>query len=192
MQKMEISQLGTKRGEQEIFKNLGVCLPAGACLIIRGANGSGKTTLLKTLAGLLQPATGNFSAEGAISYLGHQSGLKSNMTLQEHLDFWGKLYNAELLIPVAIVFLRLEKELHTPCGQLSAGWQRRTALARLILSQSDIWLLDEPLNSLDDNSVEIILSLIATRCDQGGIVLMSYHGALKIPFGQVLQMEDFG
>lgn len=188
---MEISQLTTTRGEQEVFWNLGVCLPAGACLIIRGANGSGKTTLLKTLAGLLKPSAGFCNTTGTVSYLGHQSGLKSNMTLQEHLDFWGKLYNAELLIPIAITFLRLEKERNTPCGQLSAGWQRRTALARLILSQTDIWLLDEPLHSLDDTSTEIILSLIATRCDQGGIVLMSYHGALKIPFGQVLQMEDF-
>jgi heme exporter protein A len=113
------------------------------------------------------------------------------MTLKEHLDLWASLYDGKLLIPAAVAFLRLEKELYTPCGQLSAGWQRRAALARLILAQTDIWLLDEPLNSLDDTSVEIILSLIATRCDQGGMVVMSYHGALKIPFGQILQMEDF-
>ena len=187
----EIEALTVQRGETEIFRNLGLCLVPGACLIIRGENGSGKTTLLKTLAGLLKPTSGSCKTEHEVSYVGHQSGLKQNMTLKEQLDFWGKLYDATLLIPAAIAFLRLEKELHTSCGQLSAGWQRRTALARLILAQTDIWLLDEPLNSLDDNSVEIILSLIATRCDQGGIVIMSYHGVLKIPFGQVLQMEDF-
>lgn len=188
---IKISQLAAQRDAREIFKNLSISLNPGTCLIIRGANGSGKTTLLKTLAGLLPPSEGSFSIEGDCSYLGHQSGLKWNMTLKEHLDFWGELYNAHTLIPAAIAFLRLQDELNTPCGQLSAGWQRRTALARLILAQSDIWLLDEPLHSLDDTSVEIILSLIATRCDQGGIVAMSYHGHLNIPFGQTLQMEDF-
>lgn len=183
--------LSVEMESRNIFAGVSFCLPPSGCLIVRGANGSGKTTLLKTMAGLLKPTQGTCTAEGELSYLGHQSGLKNNMTLKEHLDLWASLYDAKLLIPAAVAFLRLEKELNTPCGQLSAGWQRRAALARLILAQTDIWLLDEPLNSLDDTSVEIILSLIATRCDQGGIVVMSYHGALKIPFGQILQMEDF-
>ena len=96
-----------------------------------------------------------------------------------------------MLIPAAIVFLRLEKELDIPCGKLSAGLQTKAAFVQLILAQTDIWLLDEPLNALDETSAENILSLIATRCDQGGTVLMSHQGALKIPFGQVLQMGDF-
>ena len=183
--------LSVELESRNIFAGVSFCLPPSGCLIVRGSNGSGKTTLLKTMAGLLKPTAGKVAAEGEVSYLGHQSGLKNNMSLKEHLDLWASLYDAKLLIPAAVAFLRLEKELNTPCGQLSAGWQRRAALARLILAQSDIWLLDEPLNSLDDTSVEIILSLIATRCDQGGIVVMSYHGALKIPFGQILQMEDF-
>lgn len=197
---LDIRNLQSTRGGDAVFDGLSLSLSAGSCLIVKGENGSGKTTLLKTLAGLLPPSDGEILFDNApvgeafrnrMSYVGHKDGLKAMFTVEEYLHHWAKLYGGEELIPAAIAFLKMQKVIHHKVSALSAGWKRRLALSRLILAQTDIWLLDEPLSHLDETSMEIILSLIATRCDQGGIVIFSYHGAAKIPFGQVLDMGDF-
>lgn len=200
---LEISNLGVVRGDQKIFQGVSFSLPQATCLIVKGGNGTGKTTLLKTLSGLIVPSEGSIKFEGfdlkqvkeayhnRMSYVGHADGLKPYYTVREYLDLWAGLYEGKELVGAAIAFLKLKPMLDTSVGKLSAGWKRRVAISRLILAQSDIWLLDEPLSHLDEESMEVVLSLIATRGDQGGIIIFSYHGHTKIPFGQTLRMEDF-
>lgn len=197
---LSVQNLEATRGDRIVFTGLSASLAPGSCLIVRGENGSGKTTLLKILAGLLPASEGEVLFDNApigedyrnrMSYVGHKDGLKPMFTVEEYLRHWAALYDGKELIPAAIAFLRMQPMLEQKVSALSAGWKRRLALSQLILAQTDIWLLDEPLSHLDETSMEIILSLIATRCDQGGIVAFSYHGAAKIPFGQVLKMEDF-
>lgn len=197
---LELRTIKATRGNDAIFEGLNLSLPAGTCVIVKGENGIGKTTLLKMVAGLLPPSGGKIlfhdepiaeDYRHRMSYVGHKDGLKPQFTVEEYLEHWAALYDAKTLIPAAIAFLKMKQVLHTKVGELSAGWKRRLALSRLILAQTDVWLLDEPLSHLDETSTEIILSLIATRCDQGGIVMFSYHGIAKIPFGQVLEMKDF-
>lgn len=190
------------RGSNVIFAHLGFCLQEGALLLLKGANGSGKTTLLKILSGLLladfgeilwdgKPIRDNNEFKRELMVIGHKSGVKGDATVYENLEFWAKLYDTELLIPAALSFYSLNRFADVPASQLSAGWQRRIALARLIVSPCKLWLLDEPTNFLDEDAVMLTASLIEARVKQGGIVVVASHIMNSAIAAHSLWMEDF-
>lgn len=171
-------------------------------LLLKGANGSGKTSLIKQIAGLLpvdegqilwngQPIIANEEYKRDLMYIGHKSAVKLDSTVEENLTFWGKLYGTEMLIPAALKFYDLAKFKDTPTGQLSAGWQRRVALARLIIAPCRLWLLDEPTNFLDEEAVALTAGLIESRVKQGGIVIAASHIMSSSIASHTLWMEDF-
>ncbi len=191
-----------ERGDKIIFNKLGFCLQAGSLLILKGANGSGKTTLLKILSGLLRPQHGdilwdgepihdNYDFKSDLMAIGHKSGVKNDATVYENLEFWAKLYNTEILIPAALSFYDLGKFADVAASQLSAGWQRRVALARLIVAPCRLWLLDEPTNFLDEEAVILTANLIETRVKQGGIVVVASHIMTSAVASHTLWMDDF-
>lgn len=188
------------RGEKLLFDQLGFCIRPGNALILGGANGSGKTTLLRILAGLLPPDAGEVrwldaSIRGnadyleAMQYIGHQNALKPELSVYDNVQYWAALRGTEMLVPAAMQFFGLWPMADLPAGQLSAGWQRRVALARLLAIPTLVWLLDEPAANLDAGGVEMLDGLIATRVKQGGIVILSGHSYTT--GGQVLHIEDF-
>lgn len=190
------------RGDKVIFDQLGFCLQEGALLLLKGANGSGKTTLIKLLSGLLAPDGGSISWENApiqdnndfkrdLMVIGHKSGVKLDATVHENLAFWAKLYDTEMLIPAAMKFYDLTRFSDVPAGQLSAGWQRKVALARLIIAPCKLWLLDEPTNFLDEEAVMLTASLIESRVTQGGIVVVASHIMNSAIGAHTLMMGDF-
>ncbi len=194
--------LSCTRGEKKIFEHLGFSLAEGSLLLLKGANGTGKTTLIKLLAGLIAPDVGTVLWDGKpikdnadfkrdLMMIGHKSGVKSDATVYENLRFWGKLFDSEMLIPAALSFYNLTKFSDVPAAQLSAGWQRRIALARLIVSPCKLWLLDEPTNFLDEEAVILTASLIESRVKQGGIVIAASHIMNSAVAAHNLFMEDF-
>lgn len=199
---LSCENLGVVRGEKRVFSHLGFCLQEGGILLLKGANGSGKTTLIKTLAGLLTPETGGVFWQGEpikdnndfkqnLMYVGHKSGVKTDATVYENLSFWAKLYDTELLIPAALRYYNLSKFADTIAGELSAGWQRRVALARLIVSPCKLWLLDEPTNFLDEEAVILTASMIESRVTQGGLVVAASHIMSSSVAAHTLLLEDF-
>jgi heme exporter protein A len=194
--------LTCQRSERIIFSQLGFCLQEGALLLLKGPNGSGKTSLIRILLGLLQPAEGQIYWNGDsiqdnaqfkrdLMYIGHKSAVKLEATVWENLAFWAKLYDTELLLPAALKFYDLTKCADTPASQLSAGWQRRVALARLVVAPCKLWLLDEPTNFLDDEAVMLTASLIESRVQQGGIVVVASHIMNSAIASHTLWLEDF-
>jgi heme exporter protein A len=190
------------RGETSIFNGLGFCLQEGALLLLKGPNGSGKTSLLKILCGLLpadagqvfwqgEPIAGNESFRRDLMYIGHKSAVKPDLTVHENLAFWAQIFKTEILLPAALRFYDLEKCKNLPAGQLSAGWQRRVALARLIVAPCRLWLLDEPTNFLDDDAVVLTASLIESRVRQGGIVVVASHIMNSAIGAHTLYMGDY-
>lgn len=190
------------RGGRVVFDQLGFCLGEGALLLLKGPNGSGKTSLIKILSGLLTPDAGELLWDGKpikdndgfkreLMLIGHKSGVKLEATVEENLAFWASLYGTELLIPAAMKFYDLTKFSDLPAGQLSSGWQRRVALARLILVPCKLWLLDEPTNFLDEEAVMLTASLIEARVQQGGIVIAASHIMNSAIAAHTLHMEDF-
>lgn len=183
--------LTVTRGENIIFSGLGFSLMPGSLLCLKGANGSGKTTLLKTLAGLLSPKEGVIEREGIVHYIGHHNAIKPRLTVRENLAFYAELYQTPELIMAGINYFELQEVMDVPCFKLSAGWQKRVALARLAACYADIWLLDEPEAHLDTKGKEILFNLIYVRVNQGGTVILSSHNALPFTSLPELIIEDF-
>ncbi len=194
--------LSCVRQESVIFQNLGFCLPEGTLLLLKGANGAGKTSLIKMLTGVLAPDSGCVAWNGVpirgnddfkrdLMYIGHKSAVKSDSTVEENLAFWAALYDTEILVPAALQFYGLTRFRDMPAAQLSAGWQRRVALARLIVAPSKLWILDEPTNFLDDEAVLLTASLIESRVKQGGIVVVASHIMNSAIAAHTLYVGDF-
>ncbi len=190
------------RGEATIFEGLGFCLQEGSLLLLKGSNGSGKTSLIKILTGLMPAAAGKVSWEQKplkdnddfrreLMFIGHKSGVKLDYTVEENIGFWAKLYGTEMLVAAALKFYDLTRYKDVAAGQLSAGWQRRVALARLIVVPCKLWILDEPTNFLDEEAVILTASLIESRVNQRGIVVAASHIMSSAIAAHTLFMEDF-
>lgn len=157
-----------------------------------GPNGSGKSTLLKAIAGLLRPTTGHIAIDGEdgspdeslrrrIGYAGHGSGLYGKLTLRENLELFASLYGVE---PARAMRLITELELSEfesrPVADLSAGSKRRAAVARALVHDPDLLLLDEPYANVDDDACEAISRAITAWKREGKTGLVATHGAKKV------------
>lgn len=194
----ELEGLCCRRGGRELFAGLTLSLAAGAFLSVEGPNGAGKTSLLRLAAGLLTPSAGTIrirTGSGAVlddaedrsrmtGWLGHQDGVKARLTVREQLDFWAGLYGCGAALPDRF---GLEPLAALPGQVLSAGEKRRLALARLVLSGRPLWLLDEPLASLDTAAKGLVIETVRAHCAAGGIVLAATHEPLGIA-GPVLRL----
>lgn len=194
--------LACERSGALLFAGMGFCLQEGTLLLLKGPNGSGKTSLLRLLSGLAQPSAGSVTWAGQavagseafrkdLMLIGHKGAVKLDYTVRENVTFWAALWNTALLIPAALRFFGLERFADVPASQLSAGWQRKVALARLIVAPCKVWLLDEPTNFLDDEAVLLTASLIESRVKQGGIVVVASHIMNSAIAAHTLYMGDY-
>lgn len=206
--KIIASDLAVRRGEEFLFMNVSFNLTAGEALILKGRNGSGKSTLLRTIAGLIHPEVGSISLSGdgldeevtvaeACHYLGHKNAMKNELTVDENLSFWKRFLgdfgqkNSISTIEAAET-LGLGMILHLPYGYLSAGQQRRMAMAKLLCAYRPIWILDEPTSALDLNSDALFVSLLNDHLGKGGIVLAATHQPLDLINARELHLNGFG
>lgn len=202
---LSLFNLSCKRNDKTLFKHLSITLGDCCALAVLAPNGYGKSTLLKTIAGLVTPDEGNiFYANSPIKgqhfqeycsmlyYLGHELALKPELTVKENLIFWEKLKDTPLRLEAAVKFWDLEPFLDTPVGKLSAGWKKKVALARLLISNAEIWLLDEPFANLDENARTKLVGMMDARLQQGGTVIFSSHDK-EIPLKSysTLNLEDW-
>ncbi|MEX0900043.1 MAG: heme ABC exporter ATP-binding protein CcmA [Gammaproteobacteria bacterium] len=174
-----VTDLACRRGERVLFSGLSWRAGPGAAVRIRGRNGAGKTSLLRLLAGFGWPDAGFVHREGAVAWVGHGDGLKSDLTPRENLEFHCALYDVpHTAVAPAIERLGLASVANLPCRVLSAGQRRRAALARLCLGSAKIWLLDEPLTALDADAQRVVESLVDDHGRGGGITVFTSHQPL--------------
>lgn len=180
------------RGDEPLFENISLSLSAGEVLQIQGSNGSGKTTLLKVLCGLILADDGVISWHGKdigrlrnlfreqTLYLGHKPGIKFELTPVENLRVFSAVTDGAVdeAIERALGKMQLSHRMHLPCSVLSAGQRRRVALARLLLGDARLWVLDEPLTALDNDGREFVVHLIESHVQAGGSCLYTTHQAL--------------
>lgn len=198
--------LAGRRGEITLFSDVSFELSSGGGLVVTGANGVGKSTLLRILCGLLPADAGSFalsSAEGAAlsvsetaHYLGHRNAMKRDLTVAENLAFWRRFQAGDaregLPVAEAIDAVELSGIESLPFGYLSAGQQRRIALARLLVAARPLWILDEPTAALDKRSDVLFAGLAAQHLQAGGMLIAASHLPLGIDNLQQLELGPRG
>ena len=188
---LEASQLTAVRDNKVLFESLSFTLDSGDLVQVEGRNGTGKTTLLRIITGLAERESGDVFWNGQniesnreafhqnLLFLGHQTGIKRELTAYENLRFYLNLHSDHSIdktsIYKALMKVGLVGREDVPVAKLSAGQQRRVALARLWLSQHKLWILDEPLTAIDKQGVSVLESLFLEHIDEGGIVLLTTH-----------------
>ena len=179
--------LACRRGDRLLFTGLDLDLPAGTTLHVTGANGTGKSSLLRILAGLLRPVSGEVERTGSLALLDERLALDPEWPLGKALSFWARLDRcAAPDQPIAA--MQLAPLLDIPVRYLSTGQRKRAALARLLGSSSDIWLLDEPFNGLDTDACNALRAIVQRHCESGGNCLVASHQ----PIGMEADVLEIG
>ena len=168
--------LGMIRGERVLFRRVSLSVRPGEALLLRGSNGAGKTTLLRILAGLTRAETGEVTRAAPHHWVGHREGLKPMETPRAHLKLWAEAWGARTGTDPVLTRMGLTRPADVAGRDLSAGQRRRTALARLLLEDRPVWLLDEPYTALDADGRALIDALIAEHRAKGGAVIAALHG----------------
>ena len=187
---IDVQQLNKRYGKLDALRDVSFSVPAGAFVTLFGPNGSGKTTLIRILANLVHPTSGDARIAGlslaqdgaqARTLLGvvlHQSLLYDALTAQENLQFYGRMFNVPLL-QKRIEWLLDDVGLYDRRADLvrtfSRGMQQRLSIARALLHDPKILLLDEAFSGLDANAVNLLRRMLARFHDEGRTILMSTH-----------------
>lgn len=200
---LTIDNLTLIKDNKEIFSNLGFSVSTSSALIIKGKNGSGKTSLLKIICNIMQANSGQIlwggqninqfrdDFNGDLQFIGHKNFLNLELTIKQNLLFFTRLHGSESALAAALNFFELEKIQNTTVKKLSAGWQKRVMLAKLLCCPTTIWLLDEPTTNLDNDCKEKLLGLIKTRIKENGLVILTSHDDFFDEIGVQVKLEDF-
>jgi heme exporter protein A len=201
---LEVTKLECRRGDRRLFSGLDFALDAGTLLHVRGRNGSGKTTLLRTVCGLFTPDAGEIRWQGEsirrlgedyrqdLLYFGHLNGIKGDLTGIENLAVAATLDGDDVNRPAiwdALGRIGLKGFEDLPTRMLSQGQKKRVALARLILTRSKLWVLDEPFTALDVDAVTLLQSLISAHVDAGGLAVLTTHQEVPLTSGQIEHLD---
>jgi heme exporter protein A len=201
---LEVSDLECRRGDRLLFSGLSFTLEPGTLLHVRGRNGSGKTTLLRALCGLLTPDAGSIIWNGEDArrlgedfhadtlYFGHLNGIKGDLTGVENLRVSATLDGdriADDQLWGALGQMGLAGFEDLPTRVLSQGQKKRVALARLLLSEAPLWILDEPFTALDVDAVDQLQLLIAEHVADNGLVILTTHQEVALTSGQIRRLH---
>lgn len=191
---LEATQLACMRGDRLLFSEVGLRVEPGGLLHVRGPNGSGKSSLLRMLCGLVLPEAGEITWAGksirnnedyfhSLTYLGHLNGIKEELSGIENLRIACGLAGFDVDEDAALEAFEkigLEGREHLPVKVLSQGQRRRVMLARLLVAETPLWILDEPLVALDTDAIGFMRSLFELHIEKGGMMILTTHQELEI------------
>ena len=190
---LEATQVAIERGDRRLLSDVDLSVSGGEIWQLVGANGVGKTSLLRGLAGVARlGVTGEIRHAGSFLYLGHASALKSSLSPVDNLR-WHPASDVTASVSQiceALAAVNLAGYEYRPVGSLSAGQQRRVALARLLLSDAPLWLLDEPFTALDVAGCEWLEARVRRHVNAGGATVFTSHQPSR--FGPLQQDLDLG
>jgi heme exporter protein A len=185
------TDLSCIRDDRVLFEGLAFELGPGQVLLLEGKNGSGKTSLLRILCGFREPDSGQVLWCGDaindsryytdMAYIGHLDGVKKELTVFENLKISLALgRSGHYSIQQALAKVHLSGYDDALVQALSAGQKRRLSLARLLITQNIVWILDEPFTSLDKQGIALIETLMTEHCANGGMIILTSHHDIEL------------
>lgn len=191
---IEINNLSFARGNFLIFKDVSFTVKSGEVMILRGPNGKGKTTLLSNITQLLDPLSGEVKYQGikidsyiasqCFLYLGENHFAYDQLSLNQNIDYWLSIHNVNFNKAIrdqSIKFLFGELNLNKKFYQLSFGQKKKLQLLLLMLVNKPIWILDDPFNGLDNDTIVKITTLLSKKTEKNGAIIIASHQNLAIP-----------
>jgi heme exporter protein A len=171
-------------------------------MLVRGKNGSGKTSLLRILAGYIKNYSGNILFNGnnikndkellsEFRFLGQKNTLKGNLSVQQNIAMWELIYQVKSDTNKISKILNIEQILNVDINSLSDGQKKRISLARLIISNAKVWLLDEPLVYLDQDKIDLLQNIILRHNKRGGITIYSSNTDINLEYDSSIIMDDY-
>jgi len=194
--------LGCRRGGRRVYRGVTLAVEPGRAMQLRGPNGAGKSTLLRQFAGLLPVIEGDAGigavslardpadARAHVAYAGHLDAIKPALGVRANLSFWAGFLGVadDARIDAALARLGLEAVSDAPAAYCSAGQKRRLGLARLLVADRPVWLLDEPTVSLDAAATGVVAAMVREHCAAGGSALIATHIDLGLPGMESFEM----
>ncbi len=174
-------------GRVPVVRELDLELEPGRCHVIFGRNGAGKSTLLQIAATLLQPSSGDLYYDGRlvselgssvrdlIGFVSHQSFVYADLTVRENLEFYGQIYGRSRDVDELLAWSELTLRQHSPARSLSRGMQQRLTIARALLHEPKLLLLDEPFTGLDALSGDRLSELILQTKGRDTTIALATH-----------------
>jgi len=201
---LAVEHLQCIRDDRILFEDLNFSLSEGQLLQIEGHNGSGKTSLLRILCGLTLATEGTVywnnqdieeiqsSYWATLAYIGHTHGIKAELTALENLA----MARALAITPTSVELADALDQVglygfeDVPTRTLSAGQQRRVALARLLVSEAQLWILDEPFTALDKTAIKMVEELLDAHAKQGGMAVLTSHHTVNCTHTTILRLSN--
>ena len=199
---LETRQLSCIRNDRTLFERLDLSLDAGEMLVVEGPNGCGKTSLLRILTGLRLADSGAVLWRGEaidrlagdyyeqVAYIGHHDGVKYELSCLENLRL-ARAMGIPTSTDLDDVLERVNLYAYgdSEVGSMSAGQKRRLALARLLATESLLWILDEPFTSLDRASMALFSDLFEQQLQRGGLIVVTSHHEIDLPRQSVKRLN---
>ena len=185
-----VKDLSIERLDKKIFENINLSLSPGNITILKGKNGSGKTTLLKAILNLLEPSFGSIYWKGKllkknlydfynnVTYIADTTSSLRKLTIKDNIYIWKKFFISNIndaQIETALKTLKLDNYLNKKVGTLSFGETKKLEFLRLIIENKKVWILDEPLSNLDEDSIELMKQTFEDHCTKEGSIIFSSH-----------------
>jgi heme exporter protein A len=178
---IEIENVSLLRNEKSVLKDISLKIKKSQALNLHGLNGSGKTSLLKIIIGMTEPTSGFFKKT---IYIGHKYGIKGNLTVKENLSYTltDNPDNSQLIIKTALETYKMTQHKSMLTKNLSHGQQKKVSLMKTLITNSLLWVIDEPYSALDDESINIFNNTAKAYLEKGGALIMTSHKEIKKSF----------
>ncbi len=198
-----VKELSVERSNNKIFENINLSLGSGKIVLLKGKNGSGKTTLLKTIINIIEPSSGSIYWKGKplkknlydfynhITYIGDKTTSLRQLSVKENINIWKKIFlskTGKSQIKNILKTMKLDRYLNQKVNELSFGETKKLELLRLILEDKKIWILDEPLSNLDDETIDILAQTFQDHRSKEGSIIFSSHQNSEIGVSEEIRL----
>ncbi len=186
---VQADNVSKRFGPVTALRDVSLTASAGQTTVLFGANGAGKSTLLNIISGVTASFTGTVTIAGldvrkrddsdraVVGYVGHDSLLYDDLSGRENLRFYSRLYRVRDANQIEVLLARVGMIDHAskPVRSLSRGMKQRVSIARALLHQPKVLLLDEPFSGLDESAIDVLLSLLVEHTADGGTAIVATH-----------------